>query len=111
MISLTSFTFDCFYSTFSKAECEIFNIKSLLAQLLKVMNLESSPLADVFERYNTAKLTTVIDEDDEGMEIRRHFAFADGSHEDQKTSKKFNIESDFDVSIILKNFFTQVTQN
>jgi len=66
------------------------------AQLLKVMNLESSPLADVFERYNTAKLTTVIDEDDEGMEIRRHFVFPDGSHEDQKTSKKFNIESDFD---------------
>ena len=70
----------------------------MLAQLLKVMDLESSPLADVFERYNAAKLTTVIDEDDEGMEIRRHFAFADGSHEDQKTSKKFNIESDFDVS-------------
>ena len=64
------------------------------------MNLESSPLADVFERYNTAKLTTVIDEDDEGMEIRRHFVFPDGSHEDQKTSKKFNIESDFDVSIL-----------
>ena len=74
------------------------DIKTLLAQLLKVMGLESSPLADVFERYNAAKLTTVIDEDDEGMEIRRHFAFADGSHEDQKTSKKFNIESDFDVS-------------
>ena len=74
------------------------DIKTLLAQLLKVMELESSPLADVFERYNAAKLTTVIDEDDEGMEIRRHFAFADGSHEDQKTSKKFNIESDFDVS-------------
>ena len=70
----------------------------MLAQLLKVMELESSPLADVFERYNNAKLTTVIDEDDEGMEIRRHFAFADGSHEDQKTSKKFNVESDFDVS-------------
>ena len=71
---------------------------SLPAQLLKVMDLESSPLADAFGSYNAATLTTVIDEDDEGIEIRRHFAFTDGSHEDQRTSKKFNVESDFDVS-------------
>jgi len=66
------------------------------AQLLKVMDLESSPLADAFGSYNAATLTTVIDEDDEGIEIRRHFAFTDGSHEDQRTSTKFNVESDFD---------------
>ena len=61
------------------------------------MDLESSPMAEAFGRYNDATLTTVIDEDEEGMDIRRHFAFTDGSHEDQNTSKKFNVESDFDV--------------
>ena len=76
-------------------------IKFFPAQLLKVMDLESSPMAEAFGRYNDATLTTVIDEDEEGMEIRRHFAFTDGSHEDQNTSKKFNVESDFDVSRVL----------